>query len=852
MSLSVRHVPVFVLAVFTPLCALAEEFDAQTLDAVKVTSPILSSQAQSIELQRMAVNMVSAIAADDIGQLPDQTAAAALARLPAVAVQRDQGQERFIQIRGAPARWTSVAFDGINVIGAEDRIFRFDAVPAGLIDTVAIHKTLTAAMPAEALAGRVNIETVSPMAVRGWHGLIEGGLGRMSLGGGDQHQGAARLAWSNESFGALLGGSVYSREQITDNREFRHDALGLRLFDLRSYHLTRETNSGLFKLEWRPADGHALMLTSLYTEFKDHELRDQYVFNVDQALGGRPLDDQGALVGVPYNSLLQDGNYADSTWTSTLSGEHALDAWDLAWAVNHTQTKDSTALPLVQQNMTSPEGTLSMDFDHRRRGLPTFTLYRTVADGMGGWQRGERMNALGQSGFDSTWIMPLNLSTQTRSATLAVSAVRHLEMLDGARLHLGAQRDRRRAEGVTGGAGRVDAGALAAGNGLTFDLDQYVGKRLWDTGFPRGFDVYYVDNAAIGRDAVRLLGELEALGLYDPRIRDSDRFSVHETITAAYAMLEARRGRQQWLGGVRVEQARIASTGFIAAGGTETPLSHSRTRTDVFPSLHWNLDLSETLKLRAAAITGLSRPSFGQLRVNASIDDGRRSVSGGNPDLLPERAFGVDSSLEWYFAEAAMASAGVFYRKVSDVLFDSLTRVSDTRYDSQGVARTGYDYNTTLNGGGGRIYGAEFNLQTPLSFLPERWNGFGVQANLALVDSQFSTPDGRRVAFPGTSKTMFNTSLYWDKHGLSARLSWQWRARWLDDVGADAGSDMWWQATRQLDLSVRYALNGHVTLFMDANNLTDEPGFRYLGSPDTPYEMEQFGRRYMAGVRVRF
>jgi len=67
------------------------------------------------------------------------------------------------------------------VIGAEDRIFRFDAVPAGLIDTVAIHKTLTAAMPAEALAGRVNIETVSPMALRGWHGLIEGGLGRMQL-----------------------------------------------------------------------------------------------------------------------------------------------------------------------------------------------------------------------------------------------------------------------------------------------------------------------------------------------------------------------------------------------------------------------------------------------------------------------------------------------------------------------------------------------------------------------------------------------------------------------------------------------------------------------------------------------
>jgi len=63
---------------------------------------------------------------------------------------------------------------------------------------------------------------------------------------------------------------------------------------------------------------------------------------------------------------------------------------------------------------------------------------------------------------------------------------------------------------------------------------------------------------------------------------------------------------------------------------------------------------------------------------------------------------------------------------------------------------------------------------------------------------------------------------------------------------------MWWQAARQLDLSVRYALNDQLTLFVDANNLTDEPGFRYLGSTDTPYEMEQFGRRYMAGIRMRF
>src|SRR3546814_7706798 len=57
-------------------------------------------------------------------RFPYTTLFRSLARLPGIAVQRDQGQERYIQVRGAPTRWTTVAFDGINVLGAEERIFR--------------------------------------------------------------------------------------------------------------------------------------------------------------------------------------------------------------------------------------------------------------------------------------------------------------------------------------------------------------------------------------------------------------------------------------------------------------------------------------------------------------------------------------------------------------------------------------------------------------------------------------------------------------------------------------------------------------------------------------------------------
>ena len=49
---------------------------------------------------------------------------------------------------------------------------------------------------------------------------------------------------------------------------------------------------------------------------------------------------------------------------------------------------------------------------------------------------------------------------------------------------------------------------------------------------------------------------------------------------------------------------------------------------------------------------------------------------------------------------------------------------------------------------------------------------------------------------------------------------------------------------------MRYVLTPAVTLYMDANNLTDELGIRYAGNSARPIEVEAFGRRYLAGIRI--
>lgn len=126
----------FALALVLPGIAGAQDSGSASGDDIVVTGSILQSQIASVEAKREALNLTDIAAANSVGRFPDQNSAAALSRLPAVAVQRDQGQERYIQVRGAPNRWTSVTIDGVPMVGGDEggdtRAFRFDAVPAVL------------------------------------------------------------------------------------------------------------------------------------------------------------------------------------------------------------------------------------------------------------------------------------------------------------------------------------------------------------------------------------------------------------------------------------------------------------------------------------------------------------------------------------------------------------------------------------------------------------------------------------------------------------------------------------------------------------------------------------------------
>lgn len=873
------------LAVLTAAPAWAGDDETAVEEVVVTASPIRDSLAKSLQIQREANNIVNVIAADTIGRFPDATAASALARLPGVGVQRDQGQERYIQIRGAPTRWTTVALDGVNVLGAEDRIFRFDSVPAAQISEVILNKTLTPDQPAEALAGRVNIATYSPLDNPGFHAYGDLGGGFVDLGDGPVKQYSGKVSWANDTWGFSLIGSHYSFEQQTDNSEPRFDAVGLTQMRFTKYIIERQTESYSARVEYAPSDNHRFSLTHLKTEFNDFEQRNWYRFQYDKAYSGTRNFQTADLVGVPQDGSFADGVYSNGVWFTVLHGDHKLGGWNLDWDLAYTSTEFNTHYPSVTQQISSglsavPSAantvylpSMQVQVNAKPGGFPKAMLYDTILVN-GVPTRGAYRTSLNQLSLTEEFATESSSQLETKAYTVKADVDREWTSFGAdATFRAGFQVDDRSQDSQTVALVRPD-GTVVSGNRNGFNLRQVSGElglpwtpialvttNPWDSSHDRGFTATLIDNKTMRKQLDALMAAARAANEagtgnyavydFDPRAANT----VDETVAAAYAMNSWDWSRHHLVMGVRVEHTKIDTDGLATVGGSLDPISVSSTFTKVFPSVHYTYDFRDDVKLRAAFISGSARPSLADMRATVSVNDTAQTVSGGNPNLKPETAYGVDLSAEWYFAPDALLAVSAYHREVKDVLFESTEVIDNEDYNFDGMDRRGYLLTSEFNGKSGHLSGVEFVYYQPWSFLPGWLSGFGFQGSVAFTTGEFKTPDGETVKFPGTSDRILGVTLFYEKHGLSTRLTYQHRTDWLDEVfpsGSAANSNLYWDATQRLDLSVRYQVNEQVSFFLDANNLTDETGVRYQGREDRPYEVETFGRKYLAGVRFNF
>ncbi|MFM2372922.1 MAG: hypothetical protein RIS85_2644, partial [Pseudomonadota bacterium] len=712
-TLAIAAAPAFAQDAPQPATELAPEEAAG--DAIVVTGMIAEAQAASIREKRIAPNLVDVAAADAVGRFPDQNSAAALSRLPAVAVQRDQGQERYIQIRGAPNRWTSVMIDGVPMVGVDEggdtRAFRFDAVPAVLLSSMVINKSLTPEIPADAIVANVDLRTWSPLERKGLHVVGDLGYGFMDLGKGEQRQGSLRVSWANDSFGVVLGGSHYRRKQLTDNREVgAYDApssatdttFGPTEFDIRQYEIER-WNNGLFGgIEYEPVAGQRIWAKAIFTEFNDDEQRNQYELRLDRAASGTRNLDSGNLVGVPMRGTFNYGQYRNRNYIGAIGGDYSTDSGLTANVrLNYARTDNTSYLPLVQSS-TSGTNSPSLTYDRSNPLYPIVTLYNTVLNGAALARGTTQLSSFNQTTLNNAGTIYIAARQRTVSDSYTVKADVS-QKFDRLTLSAGGMYADRTIAGNNFSTANVAAvGALGSTVGQPFNVNSFVTDTPWDTGMPLGFTLNYVDNRAMRAALDTLLPKLEAAGRYNPAndVPLTDRYNQREKTLAAYVMASADMDNLLLTGGVRVEHYRLNNSGTVVSAGIATPLSASRSTTDLFPSINARFTASDDLVLRLSGQRGVSRPAYGAIRVGASINDTNSpgTITGGNPGLAPEYTWGVDGSVEYYLPGNGLISIAAFHRWVDNVFYQNAQVVGSDVFDVPGIDRSGYLLTSTFNG----------------------------------------------------------------------------------------------------------------------------------------------------------
>ena len=153
---------------------------------VLVTAERAAGEAEQVNRQIAADNLVQVLSADVIRSLPNANLADALGRLPSVTLERDEGEGKYVQVRGTEPRLTNVTIDGINVPSPENfgRQIKLDAIPADIVESVEINKTLQANMDADGLPGRSDNPRLLRSAPNTWNISPTYDRGRLSVRAG--------------------------------------------------------------------------------------------------------------------------------------------------------------------------------------------------------------------------------------------------------------------------------------------------------------------------------------------------------------------------------------------------------------------------------------------------------------------------------------------------------------------------------------------------------------------------------------------------------------------------------------------------------------------------------------------
>jgi TonB-dependent receptor len=332
---------------------------------------------------------------------------------------------------------------------------------------------------------------------------------------------------------------------------------------------------------------------------------------------------------------------------------------------------------------------------------------------------------------------------------------------------------------------------------------------------------------------------------------------------------------------------------------------------DVFlPMIDLKVDITDDIVGRASWSKTIARAPLGNLAggrsLGASTRPNSRIGGEGNTNLNPYESTNIDLSLAYYYAEGSYASVAYFRKDVKNFISSQTitTSVDDMRDIYQGprwnqaVAELGGNPTNDDIFAQMQANGASLNAQgyiepagdDPLMqwditrpfnapdtkmvdgievavqhFIGETGFGFGVNATFVDGDVEFDVDDITKVESvadlePQTPLTGLgdsaNFQLFYEKDGLSVKVTYAWRDEYLIGVGQGQGSSdappQFAKEFGQVDMSVNYDIDENFTVFFEGLNLNIETEQGFGRYEEQFLFARQYGSRYTLGMRYSF
>lgn len=803
--------------------ALAAPASAQ--EAVPVMQEVLvtgqaASMDSALDVQQMADNIVSVVHADAIGQLPDSNAAEALQRIPGLSVERDQGEGRYVRVRGLGPELNSVTINGSLVPAPESdtRAVALDVLPAGLIRSLEVSKSLTPDQDANSIGGTIEVKTISAFDHKGMFYSLEGGASYDS--NVEQSSPWFAGAWSNVfmdgKLGVAFGLSSAKRKFGSNNVETggAWDGNQLEEFERRDYTITRERQGAVFNLDYRPDSDSSYYLRTLYSRYADDEIRQAHIVEFDDPMS------PGVLGDAESERELKAREEEHRIFSLVLGTEQKLaNNWKLAAAVGASRAEQETPKGI---NATFASGnTYSVGYSSRSKP-------RLLG--------GSAINTAGDYELDEIAVEDQLTRDREHNARLDLS--HNYKMWGGDNeLKFGAKLSRRKKTNELT-AWEIDGGDF--GNPTIAD-----GYASGSVSYPWGSFGPGISRSAI-RSLVGSIGDLTAAGYLDDEESRINDFTMHENINAAYVQNTYSLGLWRILAGVRYEGTRFRAEGTKVDNGVFSATKSSTSYDDWLPSLHLRRDLDDATTIRAAWSNAVVRPSFGQLAPGVVIDGDEAEF--GNPLLKPMKAANFDLGIERRLGYAGVVSAYAFHKKIKN--FAYTTDLAGT-----GAWAAFDEAITYANGDKATVSGMELAYSQRFSQLPAPWNGLLLAANATFTTSRAGIEGlgvSRHIPLPSQSKRTFNLTLGWENGPWNLRLAANHKSRYLLEVSdlTDASKDIYVDAQTQYDFSARYQVSRQLQVVFEALNLGDEKYYTYAGSRSRNAQYESYGRTFRLGLKL--